>query len=166
MVLLDNLNAPLGSAALDAFLTSASFSGRTLGKSEMNSLPNRALFLATGNNLRLLGDTCRRVLIARIDPPAETPWARAFEFDPVDWVAGQRPEFVVAALTILRAAHLALPAGRGNSDRSRHGTPECAARWSGSPAKAHGYGLPSFGDPLAAIDRAFAKDPRLASWPR
>ena len=159
VVLLDNLNAPLGSAALDAFLTSASFSGRTLGKSEMNSLPNRALFLATGNNLRLLGDTCRRVLIARIDPQAETPWARAFEFDPVDWVAGQRPEFVVAALTILRAAHLALPAGRGDfgSFEAWDARVRRAVVW--IAGQAHGYGLPSFGDPLAAIDRAFAKDP-------
>lgn len=159
VVLLDNVNAPLGGAALDAFLTSSVFSGRTLGKSEMTALPNRALFLATGNNLRLLGDTCRRVLTARVDPQVETPWARTFDFDPVDWVAAERPAFVVAALTILRAAHLALGPGRGQfgSFETWDVLVRRAVGWVADQAL--GTGLPTFGDPLGTVERAFAHDP-------
>jgi len=159
VLLLDNMNAPLGGAALEAFLTSAVFSGRTLGKSEMTALPNRALFLTTGNNLRIVGDTCRRVMTARIDPQVETPWARTFNFDPVDWIAADRHSFVVAALTVLRAARLALGPARGTfgSFEDWDALVRRAVTW--VAAQARGTGLPSFGDPLSAVDRAYGNDP-------
>ncbi len=67
------------------------------------SLPNRAMFVATGNNIRLTGDTCRRIFIARMDAQTEQPYARDFEFDPVQWVERDRRRLVLDALTIIRA---------------------------------------------------------------
>ena len=101
VVLWDNLREPLGGASIDSFLTASTYTDRILGVSETASLPNRALFICTGNNLRLLGDTCRRVLLARIDPKTEQPFAREFAFDPATVVTRQRQQLVVDVLTII-----------------------------------------------------------------
>jgi hypothetical protein len=103
VLLWDNVREPLGCAALDAFLTAGTFSDRILGASETATLPNRAQFIATGNNLRLTGDTCRRVFLARLDAQTETPYARDFAFDPAQRCESDRMRYVVAALTIIRA---------------------------------------------------------------
>lgn len=103
VLLWDNVRDPLGNGAMDAFLTAPQFSDRILGKSEMATLPNRVLFLATGNNLRLVGDTCRRILTARIDPQMEKPYGREFGFCPLQTVLGNRQGLVAAGLTIIRA---------------------------------------------------------------
>jgi hypothetical protein len=72
----DNVREPLGCTSLDAFLTADKFADRILGTGETAALHNRALFIATGNNLRLVGDTCRRVLVARLDAQTSKPYAR------------------------------------------------------------------------------------------
>ena len=46
-------------------------------------------------------DTCRRVLLARIDPKSEQPFAREFAFDPATVVTRQRQQLVVDMLTII-----------------------------------------------------------------
>jgi hypothetical protein len=102
-ILWDNVRDVFGNTAIDAFLTAPVFADRILGVSETACLPNRALFLVTGNNLRLLGDTCRRVLVARIDATTDTPYARTFDFDPLQTVLGRRESLVIDALTIVRA---------------------------------------------------------------
>lgn len=160
-ILWDNIREPFGNAALDAFLTAPTFTDRILGKSETATLPNRALFLATGNNLRLVGDTCRRILIARLDAQTEKPYAREFEFDPAQMAVARRDELVVAALTLIRAWITAgrprLGAGRTASfetwdDLVRQ--PVCwVASWSQTL---------SFDDPLKATERAFEADPETA----
>ena len=104
VLLWDNLNAPLGSASLDAALTSEAFQDRILGSSKIVSVPNRALFIFTGNNLQLVGDTCRRVLVARLDPQMERPDNRQFDFNPVEQVQSQRENLVVAGLTLIRGS--------------------------------------------------------------
>src|SRR5581483_3865302 len=65
----------------------------------------RALILASGNNIEISGDTCRRVLVSRLETALETPETRTgFSHDPLlEWVAAQRPRLVCAGLTILRA---------------------------------------------------------------
>jgi hypothetical protein len=102
-ILLDNLREPLGGASLDSFLTASTYADRVLGVSETASIPNRALLLCTGNNLRLLGDTFRRVFVARMDAKSETPFAREFLFDPASVVIQGRQSLVVDALIIIRA---------------------------------------------------------------
>jgi hypothetical protein len=168
VVLWDNVREPLGSASLDAFLTAPTFSDRVLGSSETITLPNRALFIATGNNLRMTSDTCRRVLTARIDAQSETPYTRDFSFDPAQMLQADRLGYVVAALTIVRAY---IAAGRPKVAKGRTASfehwddlvrqPIC---WlSGHVAAAaeagEGEGLPRLADPMDAAARAFEQDP-------
>ena len=74
-----------------------------LGKSESLALPNRSIFLLTGNNISLAGDMPRRVLTCRIDPRTERAWARQFDLEPLAYVMAHRVEIATAALTIVRA---------------------------------------------------------------
>lgn len=180
VVLWDNVRDPLGNAALDAFLTADTFADRVLGVSEVASLPNRALFIATGNNLRLVGDTCRRVLVARMDAQSETPYARDFDFDPAEQTQRDRLALVVAALTIIRAH---ITAGRPKAAEGRAASfeawddlvrqPLC---WLAGLVRDHNERgdddpLPDLADPLEAARRAFDDDPEttklvalLSAW--
>jgi len=98
----DNVTGVFDSAAIAAFLTSASFTDRVLGKSEAPSVPNRTHFLMTGNNLTLSGDLPRRVLKCRIDPQTDRPYARQFTIDPEAYTQDHRQTMVAAALIIVR----------------------------------------------------------------
>jgi len=102
VLLLDNVREPLGSASLDAFLTSAAYTDRVLGASETAVALNRSLFMVTGNNLRIVGDTCRRILVCRLDANLEHPFLRRFERDPLQDALSSRQRLVVAGLTIVR----------------------------------------------------------------
>jgi hypothetical protein len=164
VLLWDNVREPLGCAALDSFLTAATFKDRILGSSETASLPNRALFVATGNNLRLTGDTCRRIFLARLDAETDTPYARDFDFDPVQELQRERTRYVVAALTIIRAY---IHAGRPKVGSGRTASfelwddlvrqPIC---WlAGVRGLDSDQALPGLDDPLKAAQRAFDQDP-------
>ena len=168
VVLWDNVREPLGSASLDAFLTAPTFADRVLGSSETITLPNRALFIATGNNLRMTSDTCRRVLTARIDAQSETPYTRDFSFDPAQMMQTDRLAYVVAALTIVRAY---ISAGRPKMAKGRTASfehwddlvrqPICwlAHQVAAIAGTAEGAGLPTLSDPMEAAARAFEQDP-------
>jgi len=165
VLLWDNVREPLGCAALDAFLTAGTFSDRILGASETATLPNRAQFIATGNNLRLTGDTCRRVFLARLDAQSEQPYARDFDFDPAQQIERERLRYVVAALTIIRAFIVAgrpkLGSGRTASfelwdDLVRQ--PICWLKTLVAKV-ADDNTLPKLDDPLQAAQTAFDQDP-------
>ena len=102
VILFDNLKGVLNLTSLAAALTSASFKDRILGKSESSEIPNKALFVLTGNNLTLAGDLPRRILPIRIDPQTERAYAREFDLDPVAYVKANRLRIVEAALTLVR----------------------------------------------------------------
>lgn len=111
----DNWATPIGGPAIDHFLTAEEYAGRVLGSSvNAGSLPNGALVLFTGNNIEIMGDTCRRVLTCRLDARVEHPSRRAFAFDPVQFVKARRPHLVRAGLTLLRGylSSGAAPKGR------------------------------------------------------
>jgi hypothetical protein len=57
----------------------------------------------TGNNLTLAGDLPRRVLVSRIDPQTDKPFARSFELDPVTHCQAHRQRMVASALVLVRA---------------------------------------------------------------
>jgi hypothetical protein len=164
VLLWDNVREPLGCAALDAFLTAGTFSDRILGVSETATLPNRAQFIATGNNLRLTGDTCRRIFLARLDAQSETPYARDFDFCPAQRIEVERTRYVVAALTIIRAFIVAgrpkLGAGRTASFELWDDLVRQPICWLKSlVADANGSDLPALDDPLKAAQQAFDQDP-------
>ena len=91
-----------GTSALCAFVTAPRFGDRVLGVSQTEEYPNKALFLMTGNNPRIEGDACRRVVRVRIDAQVEHPSLRAFDLEPESYVLDHRSELWAAALTILR----------------------------------------------------------------
>lgn len=95
-----------------AFITADAMVDRVLGKSEAIRIPNRALLILTGNNLSLAGDLPRRVIICRIDPETDQPFARQFDLDPLQWVLENRMAMLAAACTLIRSrfTHFTKPA--------------------------------------------------------
>jgi putative DNA primase/helicase len=105
LLLLDNIDRPLGGSKLDALLTGARWKDRMLGVNATIDLPIRVVLAGTGNNIELRGDTHRRVLPVRLDSPHERPEDRT-DFDQPDLLRAMRrdrPRLVAHALTILRA---------------------------------------------------------------
>jgi hypothetical protein len=107
IVLIDNLPDVLKSAQLAAVLTAQSWRDRVLGVSQSVTLPQRATWLATGNNIRLGGDLPRRCVRLRIDAKEARPWQRqpgAFvHADLLGWVKAHRGAVLAALLTVARA---------------------------------------------------------------
>lgn len=105
VILLDNIDRPLGGAAMDAAITSEVWQGRLLGKSEMIRLANDALWIATGNNIEVKGDLARRCLRVYLVPDTEKPDERVKFVHPdlLGWIKQHRGRLVGAALTLLRA---------------------------------------------------------------
>lgn len=101
-VIWDNLTHPIDGASINNFLTAPIFKDRILGVSENEALPNSAMFLVTGNNVRIVGDAARRFVICRIDAEIEQPYLREFSFDPLQRVIANRLDMVIAALTLIR----------------------------------------------------------------
>lgn len=119
-VLVDNVRsgATIGGPAFDALLTSDTWKDRELGKTHMLTLPARAVWWATCNNIRFAGDLTRRALKLRLESPLENPEDRAsFRFPDVVGEAMRRRHFAVSqALIILRAHAVA-------------GRPLCGPTW-------------------------------------
>jgi putative DNA primase/helicase len=131
ILLLDNLDQSrrLGGAALDAALTATIWTERILGKSEKSPpLPIHTVFMATGNNVGLRGDTHGRVLPCRIEPQCEKPEERDdFKHaDLISYAKEHRAGYVRDALIILRAYFVA---GRPVSKLPAWGSYEA---WSGT----------------------------------
>jgi hypothetical protein len=102
-ILWDNFTQPIhGNSALCSFLTAPIFASRVLGVSKSESLPNKAILLLTGNNLKIEGDACRRILKCRIDAQIERPGLRSFSVAPATYVKENCRELRAAALTLMR----------------------------------------------------------------
>ncbi|MEO6574654.1 MAG: hypothetical protein ABIP89_12495 [Polyangiaceae bacterium] len=102
----DNLDTGFGGAPLDKVLTASdTVDLRVLGQSQIAELRWLAVILVSGNNLVVLRDTARRVLISRLESTLERPEERTgFSHYPlIPWVQEQRARLVVCALTVLRA---------------------------------------------------------------
>lgn len=134
---IDNVDVPLGGAALCTILTEPVFEDRLLGTNEIVRVSTAATWLGTGNNVCMVGDLPRRVLVCRIDPHCENPEDRQFPFDPVLLAQQRRPELVAAALTLLRAHAVA---GRPQCGMKPYGSFEAwseviraACVWAGEP---------------------------------
>lgn len=106
-IAIDNCEAPLGGDVLCQMLTQTQIRIRVLGRSEVSMLPLSATVTATGNNLVLAGDMTRRSIIGRLEPECERPELRRFEKNPIEMVKANRKTYLEAALTILRAYHVA-----------------------------------------------------------
>ena len=105
----DNVNGAIGDEALDRLITSSTWSDRQLGASEAPPLPVVGVWYATGNNIEPVRDTVRRVLMTRIEVDTERPQERTGFKRPLlaEYALERRAELLTAALTILRAYHVA-----------------------------------------------------------
>jgi putative DNA primase/helicase len=105
IVLIDNIERPLKSAALAAALTSRQVRDRVLGASEMVTAPMDGVWFGTGNNVQVRGDLSRRIIPIELDPGVEFPEEReGFRHpDLLQWVRKERPRLVAASLTVLKA---------------------------------------------------------------
>jgi putative DNA primase/helicase len=107
IITIDNCSRPIGGDFLCQMLTQATVKPRILGKSETITCPTGAFVAATGNNFVAAGDMERRTIVCKVDPKTETPELRKFDFEPVALAKERRPALVIAALTVLRAYHVA-----------------------------------------------------------
>jgi hypothetical protein len=105
MVLFDNVVGAFGNAVLDNALTSPVWEDRVLGGNRMFRGPLNVTWFATGNNVVLAGDTCRRVCHVRLESEHEKPEERDDFKHPnlVRFVHKNQHRLLGAALTILRA---------------------------------------------------------------
>jgi hypothetical protein len=109
LVLIDNVTGQLGTAALDAALTATVWKDRILKESRIVTAPLMLTWLASGNNVILGANTCRRVCHCRLDCRDERPEEReGFRHpDLTGYVREHRVELLGAALTVLRAYFVA-----------------------------------------------------------
>jgi hypothetical protein len=105
---LDNILDPLNSPDLARAITAPVYADRLLGVSEILQLRTNIVWFATGNNLSFRADIASRALLCHLDSQVEHPELRNFEIkDLRRHIAVNRPKLVAAALTILRAYHVA-----------------------------------------------------------
>jgi putative DNA primase/helicase len=103
---LDNVAVELKSASLARALTATEWEDRILGVSKTARVPQRAVWVATGNNLTLSLEIARRCYWIRLDAEVPRPWERdpeRFEHpDLKDWTRDNRARILSALLTIGR----------------------------------------------------------------
>lgn len=100
---IDNVERPLKGDLLCQVATQQYVRLRPLGATAMLNVPTHALIVATGNNLSIVGDLKRRVIMIRLDAKTERPEHRAFDVDHLAIVTARRGEIIAHALTIIRA---------------------------------------------------------------
>lgn len=163
---LDNIEHPLGSPDLSRAITEAEYGDRLLGETRIIRLLTNMLWTATGNNLAFRGDLAVRVVMCRLDARMERPEERHFAIpDLPGYLLERRPRLIQAALTVLRAYHVA---GRPDQSLAPWGgfgewsaTIRAALVWLGQA------------DPCATRQHVIADDPDrertgalLAAWHR
>ena len=107
IISIDNCETPLGGELLCQMLSQTRVRTRVLGQSATPELTSGAFIAGTGNNLTLIGDVTRRALLCSLDPKCERPETRVFDRDPIAAAKSGRPRYVAAALTLIRAFHVA-----------------------------------------------------------
>lgn len=105
VITVDNIEGRLFSPSLAAVLTAQLWEDRLLGQNKSATLLHRAVWIGTGNNIRLGGDLPRRCYWVRMDAQEARPWERSGFRHPdlFDWVEKQRGAILAAILTLARA---------------------------------------------------------------
>ena len=101
--MIDNVTRKLGQVSLAALLTARTWRDRLLGKSKTVEVPNRTLWIVTGNNVGMNDEMARRSVRIRLDAGVEEPWHRqGFKHDSLlEWADEHRGELVWAALVLV-----------------------------------------------------------------
>lgn len=103
-VYIDDVGASLESHTLSAALTSTWWEDRMLGTNKQIRIPQRACWMATGNNLHLKMDIARRTVTIRIDRGTATPWTfERYKHPHIrEWCQENRGMLVWACLTLVQ----------------------------------------------------------------
>lgn len=110
--LFDNLEVPFGGDVFDAVLTTGSWKGRILGKTDSRKIDcSRVIFAYTGNQLSTAGDMASRTVVFRIGPPKSAGKFLIADENDLDLYTPHRAQAASDALTILRAYKCHLAAG-------------------------------------------------------
>jgi hypothetical protein len=153
LISIDNVNGELKGDALCQIIERPVVDIRILGRSERVRIEARGTTIfCTGNNIILVGDLCRRVITATLDPKMERPELRVFVGNPVSTVLADRGAYVAAALTVCRAYVVAGRPDRANPIASFEGwsdTVRSALIWLGEA------------DPVDSMEAARGDDPEL-----
>jgi putative DNA primase/helicase len=148
---LDNCTITLDGALFCQLITQEWVNIRILGKSEVFTIKNTAMFLANGNNLTVKADMVRRVLRSTLNADCESPENREFTSERPDVLAMRnRPELIVGALTALKAFLAAGQPGQTaplGSFEQWSRTVRDALVWYGEPA------------PVLSMEETRAEDP-------
>jgi hypothetical protein len=115
VVIFDNVTRPLSSGDLCSVLTATTWADRAMRTHVKISLPVKATFLASGNNIRLAGDMPRRCYRVRLDARCSTPFLRtgpepgkSFRISDLKaWAHEHRGQLLAALLTLARAWYVA-----------------------------------------------------------
>jgi hypothetical protein len=100
----DNVVGSFDSPSMASGMTSPTLTDRILGQSNSSTVPNKIMLILTGNNLLLQGEMPRRILVCRIDPRTDKPFARSFDLDPFAYCRDNRQLLIASALTLIRAS--------------------------------------------------------------
>jgi len=102
-LLFDNLQAgsSFDSKELAVAMTSGEWEDRRLGSTERLTLPNRAVWTFTGNNVSLSNDLRRRFVVIRLVPQSRAHFEQRFSRNLDTWAVEHRQEVLRALLTIL-----------------------------------------------------------------
>lgn len=114
IILLDNIRRRLGGEALETVTTRTRYQGRVLGATEPIDLPNRAVWMASANNLATTPDMARRTVEIRLVSREEGASMRGgWERDGIDapggWTDRNRSR-ILGALVAVVERHLAAKA--------------------------------------------------------
>jgi hypothetical protein len=103
-ILLDNVDRRIVSGHFAAALTCDTWNDRVLGQSKTITVENRAIWIATGNNLTLSGELRRRAVEIRLDAKMERPEERtSFRHTELkEWTRAHRPELVWSCLVLIQ----------------------------------------------------------------
>jgi hypothetical protein len=109
LISFDNLELPLWGPSLSRALTCQEWEDRILGGNTTARLPQRAVWVANGNNLKLRGDLPRRTFPIRLDARLAKPWERENfrHSDLRSWCRRWRGGLLVSILSIARAWYVA-----------------------------------------------------------
>ncbi|MBR1155640.1 hypothetical protein [Bradyrhizobium sp. JYMT SZCCT0428] len=104
LISIDNLNGELKGDFLCQAVEQHFLDIRPLGRSVIARIETGGVtFFASGNNIAIVGDLCRRTIKSRLNAKMENPQLRQYEGDPISKILEDRGRFIAACLTICRA---------------------------------------------------------------
>lgn len=104
LVVLDNVSKKMESSSLEAAITAPNWKCRLLGGHEEGNYPNKATFVATGNNIQVGGDLIRRCYFIVLSSNSAKNWSieRTFKHDDViNWTLNNRDLILTAVFTLV-----------------------------------------------------------------